>query len=79
MTNWGVTMNGLAGLLSILAGGWFAWNFGGSLSWAFGWTQSYWLGSVLVFLAEMMTGVGAQNRRGLPQEVKGRASAKLNW
>jgi type IV secretory pathway TraG/TraD family ATPase VirD4 len=48
-------MQGLAGLLSILAGGWFAWNFGGSLSWAFGWTQSYWLGPVLVFFASYLT------------------------
>ncbi len=51
-------MQGLAGLLSILVGAWFAWTFGLSLSWWFGWTQSFWLGPLLVFLASYLTANG---------------------
>ena len=45
----------VAGLLSILAGAWSAWNFGGSLSGWFGWSDNYWLGPVLVFLGVYLT------------------------
>jgi hypothetical protein len=48
-------MQGLAGLLSILAGAWSAWNFGLSLSAAFGWSESFWLGPLLVFLGVYLT------------------------
>jgi len=48
-------MQGLAGLISVAAGAWLAWSFGLSVSALFGWSQSFWLGPALVFLASYLT------------------------